>query len=33
LTEAATPGEIQDVRARLPEEYNSLFEAGTEGKM
>jgi uncharacterized protein (DUF2267 family) len=33
LTEAVTPGEIEDVRAQLTQEYDPLFEAGSEGSM
>lgn len=33
LDEAVTPGEMKDVRSQLPEEYNKLFEAGSEGEM
>lgn len=33
LQEAVSPGQIADVRAQLPEEYNSLFESGSEGEM
>ena len=33
LGEAVTPGEIQKVRAQLPEEYDRLFDSGSSGKM
>jgi uncharacterized protein (DUF2267 family) len=33
LSEAVTPGELGDVRAQLPDEYNPLFEAGSTGTM
>ncbi len=33
LSEAVTPGELQDVRAQLPSEFDPLFEAGSEGDM
>ncbi len=33
LVEAATPGEIEDVRAQLPDEFDPLFEAGSEGPL
>ncbi|MBE9169773.1 DUF2267 domain-containing protein [Pleurocapsales cyanobacterium LEGE 06147] len=33
LQEAISQGEIEDIRAQLPEEYLPLFEAGSEGKM
>lgn len=33
LQEAVTTGEIEDVRAQLPESYMPLFEAGSEGEM
>jgi len=33
LQEAVTAGEIDDVRAQLPDEYKPLFEAGSEGEM
>lgn len=33
LQEAVTAGEIEDVRAQLPDEYGPLFEAGSEGEM
>jgi uncharacterized protein (DUF2267 family) len=32
LSEAITPGEISDIRAQLPPEYNPLFE-GSQGQM
>jgi len=31
--EAVTPGELDDVRAQLPIEYDPLFEAGSTGEM
>lgn len=33
LQEAVTPGEMDDVRTQLPDEWDPLFEAGAEGKM
>jgi uncharacterized protein (DUF2267 family) len=33
LQEAVSTGQINDVLAQLPEEFNRLFEAGSEGKM
>lgn len=33
VQEAVTPGEIADVRAQLPADYDPLFEAGSEGEM
>lgn len=33
LQEAVTPGEMADVRAQLPAEWNPLFEAGSRGDM
>lgn len=33
LKEAVTPGEMADVRAQLPKDYDPLFEAGHEGEM
>ncbi len=33
LQEAVTPGEIRNVRAQLPDEYNPLFKAGSEGNL
>ncbi len=33
LQDAVTAGEIEDVRAQLPDEYGPLFEAGSEGEM
>ncbi|MFW6135198.1 MAG: DUF2267 domain-containing protein [Chloroflexota bacterium] len=33
LQGAVTTGEIEDVRAQLPETYTALFEAGSEGEM
>lgn len=33
LQEAVTPGEMADMRAQLPDEWDPLFEAGAEGKM
>lgn len=33
ISEAVTTGEIEDVRAQLPETYQPLFEAGSEGEM
>ncbi|WP_026735520.1 DUF2267 domain-containing protein [Fischerella sp. PCC 9605] len=33
LQEAISEGEINDIRAQLPEEFNPLFEAGSQGNM
>ncbi len=33
LNEAVTQGELRDVRAQLPDEFDPLFEAGSEGNM
>ncbi|HHX45155.1 MAG TPA: DUF2267 domain-containing protein [Chloroflexi bacterium] len=33
LQEAVSRGEMQDVRAQLPEDFAPLFEAGSEGEM
>lgn len=33
LEEAVTPGEMDDIRAQLPDEYKPLFEAGSTGSM
>jgi uncharacterized protein (DUF2267 family) len=33
LGEAVTKGEIEDVRAQLPDEFDKLFEAGSKGRM
>ena len=33
LQEAVSAGEMEDVRAQLPEEYNPLFESGSEGSL
>ena len=33
LQEAVTTGEIDDIRAQLPDSYAPLFEAGSEGEM
>lgn len=33
LQEAVTTGELDDIRAQLPENYRPLFEAGSEGEM
>jgi len=33
LQEAVTTGEMEDVRAQLPDTYKPLFEAGSEGEM
>ncbi len=33
LQEAISPGEIEDIRAQLPKEFNPLFEAGSQGNM
>jgi uncharacterized protein (DUF2267 family) len=31
VQEACSPGELEDVRAQLPDEYDSLFEADIKG--
>lgn len=33
LSEAVTAGELKDVLSQLPESYEPLFEAGSEGDM
>ena len=33
LQEAVTTGELDDIRAQLPDNYEPLFEAGSEGEM
>jgi uncharacterized protein (DUF2267 family) len=33
VQEAVSQGEIKNIRAQLPEEYDPLFESGSEGKM
>jgi uncharacterized protein (DUF2267 family) len=33
LQEAVTTGEMEDIRAQLPDNYKPLFEAGSEGEM
>lgn len=33
LTDAVTPSQMADVRAQLPDEFNPLFTAGSEGQM
>jgi uncharacterized protein (DUF2267 family) len=33
LQEAVSQGEINDIRAQLPEEFNPLFDAGSQGTM
>ncbi len=33
LQDAVTQGEIYHIRSQLPEEYNPLFEAGSQGEM
>ncbi|SRR6266851_4822569 len=33
LSEAVSQGEMDDVRAQLPAEFNRLFEAGSAGQM
>lgn len=33
LGEAVAQGEIEDVRAQLPQEYDPLFESGSEGSL
>ena len=33
LQEAVTPGEMRNIQAQLPDDYNPLFEAGSEGDL
>jgi uncharacterized protein (DUF2267 family) len=33
LSEAVSKGEIDDIRAQLPQDYQRIFEAGSEGRM
>ncbi|MBS3783203.1 MAG: DUF2267 domain-containing protein [Anaerolineae bacterium] len=33
LREAVTAGELDDIRGQLPDNYDPLFEAGSEGEM
>jgi uncharacterized protein (DUF2267 family) len=33
LAEAVTPGELDDVRAQLPEEWRALFESNPESRI
>ena len=33
LQDAVTKGEADDVKAQLPEEFQTLFESGSEGKL
>lgn len=33
LQEAVSPGQIQNIRAQLPDEWDPLFESGSEGEM
>lgn len=33
LQEAVTTGQVEDIRAQLPDNYEPLFEAGSEGEM
>jgi uncharacterized protein (DUF2267 family) len=33
LQKAITTGELEDIRAQLPDNYRPLFEAGSEGEM
>lgn len=33
LSQAISPGEIQDIRTQLPPEFEPLFEVGSQGKM
>ncbi|HEQ98917.1 MAG TPA: DUF2267 domain-containing protein [candidate division Zixibacteria bacterium] len=33
IGDAVTGGELEDVKAQLPDEYNKLFEAGSKGEM
>lgn len=33
LSEAISPGEINDIRSQLPPEFDPLFEAGSQGQI
>lgn len=33
LQEAISPGEINDIRAQLPSDYDPLFDSGSQGRM
>ena len=33
LLESVTPGEMDDVRSQLPDDFGPLFEAGSDGEM
>jgi uncharacterized protein (DUF2267 family) len=33
LQEAVTTGEMEDIRGQLPDNYEPLFDAGSEGEM
>lgn len=33
LQEAVSPGQMQNIRAQLPDEWDPLFESGSEGEM
>lgn len=33
VQDASSHGQIKDIRAQLPEEYDPLFESGSEGEM
>jgi uncharacterized protein (DUF2267 family) len=33
LSEAVSKGEIDDIRQQLPQDYQRIFESGSEGKM
>jgi uncharacterized protein (DUF2267 family) len=33
LTEAVTPGQLQNVRSQLPDEFTPLFTSGSEGQL
>jgi uncharacterized protein (DUF2267 family) len=33
LSEALTPNEMHDLRSQLPDAYDPLFEAGSQGNM
>jgi uncharacterized protein (DUF2267 family) len=33
LLESVTPGEMDDIRSQLPDDFGPLFEAGSEGEL
>jgi uncharacterized protein (DUF2267 family) len=33
INDAASKGEVDDLRSQLPEDYDALFESGSEGKL